>query len=92
MKGLLPTTKAILAKMIAAELRDWPTPDMCGFLEAVGCSDTEAAAIVVELGEVAAVLGLDLQEMAAQVSADITADAEAEAEPEAPAPIDPGRN
>jgi hypothetical protein len=90
MTGLRPTTKAILAKMIAAELRDWPTPDMCEFLEAVGCSDAEAAAVVDELGEVAAVLGLDLRAMAAQVSADIQAEAEVEAE--VPSRIDARRN
>lgn len=78
MTGLRPKTKAILAKMIEAEIKDWPTPDMREFLEAEGCSDTEEADVVLELGEVAAVLGLDLQERAAQVSAEIKAEAEAE--------------
>lgn len=81
MTGLRPKTKAILAKMIEAEIRDWPTPDMCDFLEAVECSDAEAADIVLELGEVAAVLGVELQAMAAQVSADIRAETEADADP-----------
>lgn len=82
MTGLRPKTKAILAKMIEAEIKDWPTPDMREFLEAEGCSDAEEADVVLELGEVAAVLGLDLQERAAQVSAEIKAEAE-DAESEA---------
>lgn len=81
MTGLRPKTKAILAKMIEAEIKDWPTPDMCDFLEAERCSDAEAADVVLELGEVAAVLGVDLQAMAAQVSAGIKAETEAEADP-----------
>lgn len=86
MTGLRPKTKAILAKMIEAEIKDWPTPDMCEFLEAEGCSDAEAADVVLELGEVAAVLGLDLQERAAQVSAEIKAEAEAEEAEAIPTP------
>lgn len=69
--GLGPKTKAILAKMIAAEVMDWPTPDMNEFLADVGCSDADAATIVLELAEVAAVLGVDLREQAARVSAEI---------------------
>lgn len=91
MTGLRPKTKAILAKMIEAQIMDWPTPDMGDFLEAVDCSDAEAADVVLELGEVAAVLGVDLQGLAARVSANIKAEAE-EAEAEVPSRTDTLQN
>ena len=71
MTGLSAKTKAILAKMIWAEIRDWPTPDMGEFLDEEGCSDAEAAKVVSELAEIAAAMGLDLRPMAAKVAAEI---------------------
>ncbi len=86
MTGLGAKTKAILAKMIWAEMRDWPTPDMGEFLDEEGCSDAETAKIVGELAEIAAAMGLDLRPMAAEVAAEIL-DPETDVGPE-PAPRD----
>ena len=71
MTGLGAKTKAVLAKMIRAEIIDWPTPAMGDFLDDEGCSDAEAAEIVTELAEIAAAMGVDLRAMASQVSAEL---------------------
>jgi hypothetical protein len=87
MTGLGAKTKAILAKMIWAQIRDWPTPDMGEFLDEEGCSDEEAAKIVSELAEIATAMGLDLRPMAAAVAAGIL-DPETDDVAREPAPRD----